>query len=134
MTRPLLSTFIAAIFAVMSIAMTPAANAAPLVTPKPQTSNADVQNVQWRRGGPGFYRGHRGYRTRCPGCRYHNGFWFPAAAFLGAAIIGGAIAAQSNVGSRHVSWCYSRYRSYREWDNTYQPYQGPRRQCHSPYN
>lgn len=33
----------------------------------------------------------------------------------------------------HVSWCYDRYRSYREWDNTFQPYHGPRRQCHSPY-
>lgn len=34
----------------------------------------------------------------------------------------------------HESWCYSRYRSYRAWDNTYQPYNGRRRQCISPYN
>ena len=33
----------------------------------------------------------------------------------------------------HVRWCYSRYRSYRAYDNTYQPYHGPRRQCRSPY-
>ena len=36
-------------------------------------------------------------------------------------------------GSAHVRWCYDRYRSYRAWDNTYQPYYGPRRQCRSPY-
>jgi len=36
-------------------------------------------------------------------------------------------------GSAHVAWCYDRYRSYRERDNTYQPYHGPRRQCWSPY-
>lgn len=37
-------------------------------------------------------------------------------------------------GSAHVEWCYSRYRSYRAWDNTWKPYQGPRRQCFSPYS
>ncbi len=36
-------------------------------------------------------------------------------------------------GSAHTRWCYNRYRSYRAWDNTYQPYGGPRRQCISPY-
>lgn len=35
--------------------------------------------------------------------------------------------------SLHVEWCYDRYRSYRHWDNTFQPYHGPRRQCYSPY-
>jgi hypothetical protein len=33
----------------------------------------------------------------------------------------------------HIRWCYNRYRSYRDWDNTFQPYHGPRRQCRSPY-
>ncbi len=33
----------------------------------------------------------------------------------------------------HVNWCHARYRSYRSWDNTFQPYNGPRRQCVSPY-
>lgn len=36
--------------------------------------------------------------------------------------------------SAHVEWCYDRYRSYRAYDNTYQPYNGPRRQCYSPYS
>jgi len=33
----------------------------------------------------------------------------------------------------HVAWCYDRWRSYRASDNTYQPYNGPRRECRSPY-
>ena len=51
------------------------------------------------------------------------------------AIIGGIIASQPRVysGGGHTSWCYSRYRSYRAYDNTFQPYNGPRRQCYSPY-
>ncbi len=39
-----------------------------------------------------------------------------------------------SAGDAHVAWCYSRYRSYREWDNSFQPYNGPRRPCYSPYN
>ena len=37
------------------------------------------------------------------------------------------------VASGHVEWCYARYRSYRAYDNSFQPYHGPRRQCWSPY-
>lgn len=33
----------------------------------------------------------------------------------------------------HLRWCQNRYRSYRAWDNSFQPYHGPRRQCRSPY-
>lgn len=33
----------------------------------------------------------------------------------------------------HIQWCYNRYRSYRAYDNTFQPYNGPRQQCYSPY-
>lgn len=88
------------------------------------------------RGGNAYYNGHRGYRTYRPGYRRHGDFWFPAAAFLGAAIIGGALnnpPPRRVIGSRHVEWCYDRYRSYRASDNTYQPNSGPRRQCVSPY-
>ena len=35
--------------------------------------------------------------------------------------------------SAHLNWCYAKYRSYREWDNSWQPYEGPRRPCISPY-
>lgn len=34
---------------------------------------------------------------------------------------------------RHVNYCYRKYRSYRVYDNTFQPYRGRRRQCVSPY-
>jgi hypothetical protein len=34
----------------------------------------------------------------------------------------------------HYRWCERRYRSYRSWDNTFQPYHGPRQQCYSPYS
>ena len=33
----------------------------------------------------------------------------------------------------HVAYCYDRWRSYRASDNTYQPFNGPRRECRSPY-
>ena len=88
----------------------------------------------------GWYRGHRGYRKYRRGYRYHDGFWFPAGAFIAGAIIGGAIANSNDGyyrgggGSAHVQWCYDRYRSYRAYDNTFQPYNGLRRQCYSPYS
>lgn len=34
---------------------------------------------------------------------------------------------------QHVAWCYDRFKSYNAYDNTYQPYEGPRQQCWSPY-
>lgn len=39
----------------------------------------------------------------------------------------------AGVSQAHVDWCYARYRSYRAYDNTFQPYHGPRRPCYSPY-
>ncbi|WP_312943351.1 BA14K family protein [Agrobacterium sp.] len=82
----------------------------------------------------GWYNGHRGYSDRRPGYRYHNGYWFPMAAFAAGAIIGGAMQqGQPSYGNSHTSWCANRWRSYRAYDNTYQPYNGPRAQCVSPY-
>lgn len=92
-----------------------------------------------RRGDGYYFNGHRGYRHHRPGYREYNGWWFPAAAFLAGAVISGAIqnqgpAYRSSGGNAHVQWCYDRYRSYRASDNTFQPYNGPRRQCYSPYS
>ena len=85
-----------------------------------------------------WYRGHRGYRYYRPGYREYNGFWFPLAAFAAGAIVGSAVNQPDVVyrgsGSAHVQWCYDRYRSYRAYDNTFQPYNGPRKQCYSPYS
>ncbi|WP_371109622.1 BA14K family protein [Rhizobium sp. RCC_161_2] len=78
---------------------------------------------------PGYWHGHRGYRYGRPGYRrYNDGWWYPMAAFTAGAIVGGAVARPSH-GSAHVRWCANRYRSYRASDNTYQPTNGPRRQC-----
>lgn len=88
----------------------------------------------YRRGGYSYYNGHRGYNRYRPGYRQYNGAWFPLGAFAAGAIIGGAVAQPPmRYGGSHVEWCANRYRSYRAYDNTYQPNNGPRRQCNSPY-
>lgn len=85
-----------------------------------------------RRNGHYYYHGHRGYSHRRPGYRQYNGYWFPPAAFVVGAVIGGAIASSSGSSSSHVAWCENHYRSYRVSDDTYQPYNGPRQRCVSP--
>jgi hypothetical protein len=107
--------------------------------------SSDVQNVQYRRyrygrPGMGYYGGYRGYPSYRRGYRHYNGYWYPLAAFGAGAIIGGAIASQpryvrpsGGINPNHVAWCENRYRSYRAYDNTFQPYNAPRQQCYSPY-
>jgi hypothetical protein len=89
-----------------------------------------------------YWNGHRGYRDRRAGYRYHNGYWYPLAAFAAGAIIGGAIAQPrpapvapraAGLNPQHYQWCQARYRSYDSYSNTFQPYNGPRQQCLSPY-
>jgi PPE-repeat protein len=91
-----------------------------------------------RRGNHAYYNGHRGESRQRRGYRQHNGFWFPAGAFITGAIIGGALAdpgpSYRGGGRSHVQWCYDRWRSYRAEDNSYQPFNGPRQECRSPYN
>ena len=93
----------------------------------------------YRRGyREGYYNGHRGYRDRRPGYRFHNGYWFPLAAFAAGAIIGGATQARPVVprgdySNSHYAWCENRYRTYRASDNTYVSSPGVRRICNSPY-
>lgn len=106
------------------------------------SQSTDVEQAQYRRDRRGWHRGHRGYRHHRPGYRRHSdGWWYPLAAFGAGAIIGGAIAndgyarppRNAGINPRHTDWCYARYRSYRAYDNTFQPYNGPRQQCYSPY-
>ena len=77
----------------------------------------------------------RGYRHRHRRHRRNNSG--VAAGIIGGLIIGGIIANSARRSAErdnsHVNWCYNRYRSYRARDNTFQPYQGRRRQCRSPY-
>ncbi|PBB87055.1 MULTISPECIES: BA14K family protein [unclassified Mesorhizobium] len=126
-------------------------SAQPAYVPQIQGMSSDVQTVQyqdWRRhrtfnrnvvrnNGVVYWNGHRGYREYRRGYRRHGDYWFPLAAFATGALITGAIINSQNRvyrgGDAHVQWCYDRYRSYRAWDNTFQPYNGPRQQCISPY-
>lgn len=72
------------------------------------------------------WNGYRGYGYHRAGYRYYGGYWYPAAAFV-------VVAPRVVVGrSSHVRWCRNHYVSYRASDNTYQPYNGPRRECISP--
>ncbi|MCC2608740.1 BA14K family protein [Neorhizobium petrolearium] len=139
------------------------AQAMPLpAAPAAVAERSDVTQVQyrdrhdrwerrhWRRDAyrngyrDGYYNGYRGYRDRRPHHRYYNGYWFPLAAFGAGAIIGGAIASQpryvapapsysGGLNPRHYEWCSARYRSYDSYSNTFQPYNGPRQPCYSPY-
>lgn len=96
-----------------------------------------------RRGNYYYYNGHRGSNNFRNGWRQYNGYWFPPAAFIAGAIVGNAIGNQApNYGGgyadptltrEHLAWCESQYRSYRASDNSFQPYNGPRQQCVSPY-
>jgi hypothetical protein len=131
----------------------------PVVSSSP-VATSDITNVQYRRyyrGGyrDGYYRGYRGYHGYRGyrgyyggyGGYYHNydGYWYPLAAFGAGAIIGGAIASQpryvrpapvyrtGGLNPRHYEWCAMRYRSYDAYSNSFQPYNGPRRTCYSPY-
>nr|WP_210311429.1 BA14K family protein [Rhizobium leucaenae] len=145
------ATALSALLAVSSIDPAAAGPIQPVMQPQllQTTGQANgVTEVQYRyrhrphyrpyyrhyRPGPraGYWRGYHGYRYARPGYRrYSDGWWYPAAAFAAGAIIGGAIARPA-YGSAHVRWCANRYRSYRVSDNTYQPTNGPRRQCVGP--
>src|SRR5690606_32037730 len=127
------------------IALCAAVLAAPLgLAVSPTVAQAQSITLEFGRhpglyidGPRAWYNGHRGYRHHRHGYRYHRGWWFPPTAFE---VVrppyerGYYRDRPRRLGSRHVEWCYDRYRSYRASDNTYQPYNGPRRQCYSPYS
>lgn len=158
--KQLLVSISAAVAVSFAIGTAGPAAATPASVPQlPQVFSDPVQEVQYRQwrdrdrnrshrpgrlGRPdrsdrydrgGYHNGWRGYRERRRGYRYHDGWWFPPAAFALGAIIGSntRAAPRSSLSIQHVRWCENRYRSYRASDNTFQPYNGPRRQCTSPY-
>lgn len=129
------------------LAMCAAALAVPLSF---AAAPAGAQGIEFRvgPGGPsvgfytegpyGYYHGHRGYRERRAGWRYYNGYYFPPAAFVDRRTVRSIERAERRYNRRmdraHVDWCYDRYRSYRESDNTYVPRRGVRAECISPYS
>lgn len=139
-------TLLTAICAFMSAAgsMMGSAGAMPITSaPASAAGPAFIETIAHRRGfyvvgGVYYYNGYKGIVVARPGYRYYRGYWFPAAAFAAGAAIGGAIAHPAPPPpaalTAHVRWCHTHHRSYRAYDNTYQPYHGPRRQCWSPYN
>jgi hypothetical protein len=142
-------------------ALVPAEAAMPLPTaPAADVAKSDVTAVQYYRQRDRYYGGYHGYRGYRSGYRRHNdGYWYPLAAFGAGAIIGGALAAPryaepryvepqyvrpqyvqpapvyraSGLNPRHYEWCSARYRSYDSYTNSFQPYNGPRQACLSPF-
>jgi hypothetical protein len=92
---------------------------------------------RWRRGWDDDW-GRRYYRRNYYRPRYNTGIYFdfysPSYRYYEPPRYYQPRRVYRGGGSAHVQWCYNRYRSYRAWDNTYQPYNGPRRQCWSPYS
>ena len=72
----------------------------------------------------------RDYRDRDR--RHHSNAGAIIGGLAAGAVIGGIIASQQGnrtVSGSHEQYCASKYRSYRAYDNTYQPLSGPRQQC-----
>jgi len=147
MKTALKTTAVAALASILAITGMVPAQAQVIRPVAPIATVSDVTDVQYRRYDrrhdryerARYWNGHRGYRERRAGYRYHNGYWYPLAAFAAGAIIGGAIAQPrpvpraGNINPQHYQWCQARYRSYDSRSNTFQPYNGPRQQCLSPY-
>ena len=130
---------VAAITASAPRALALPAGAAPAPSPSP-----GIEAVAYRRGfyvvgHVRYYNGYPGALRPRPGYRYYRGYWFPGTAFAAGVAVGRTAAPYPalpplRLTVAHTRWCESRYRSYRAYDNTWQPYDGPRRQCWSPYS
>ena len=139
----------------------PAATAAPEVVPVRDSWAGGNNNGNWqfrrnngRHNWHGGGNGNGGRHWRHNGGRYYGGGGYyddgAGAAILGLGLGLGIGSALNNgyydapsprryyragrLSSAHVRWCYDRYRSYRAYDNSFQPYNGPRQQCYSPYS
>ena len=102
-----------------------AASTAPLAAPAPLE---EVNHHRWRGGGGASIEFRFG-----GGPRYYGGRnWGPPRGYYRRHVPRYHAPRYRNPVASHVRWCSSRYKSYRAWDNTFQPYNGPRRQCRSP--
>jgi hypothetical protein len=78
------------------------------------------------------------FRNRPAHRRYYDNYFdVPVPTYSGQRRIGGtpSIGPTGGIGAvdDHRGWCASRYRSYRASDDTYQPYEGNRTPCFSPF-
>lgn len=133
--KRILSTCLALALSLSVTAMSSvSSNAAPLRLSAPAVAEvqSDIVQVGHRK-----YHRHKHHR---PHVRYrrHNHVGPVVGGLVAGAIVGGIIANQPHhryrsAPSPHIEWCYSRYRSYDSRSNTFQPHNGPRRYCRSPY-
>lgn len=86
---------------------------------------------KWRRH-PGHHKHWRHHRPRS-GIYFHFGVPGPYY-YRHRHVYPRYVKPRRYLPAAHVRWCEWRYKSYRLWDNSWQPYHGPRRQCRSPYN
>lgn len=82
---------------------------------------------------PGNYQNRPAHRRY-----YDNYFDVPTPRYSGQRRVNGtpAIGGTSRLNQAttgHAEWCSTRYRSYRASDDTFQPFDGPRRPCVSPF-
>ncbi|MGY6708965.1 MAG: BA14K family protein [Rhizobiaceae bacterium] len=112
-------------------ALAPIVNAAPVIQAQaghvsPRYRDRRYRHRHWR--GPRQYQRrhhHRRHYRSGPGFYFH--FGSPPRRYAPPP------RRTHRLPASHVRWCHNRYRSYRASDNTFQPYNGPRRQCRSPY-
>lgn len=136
---------IATLFATLALGLAAPASASPATIAMTRnlaepatTTTSQVQPVQHRWRGHDQRRWHRGehwhHRQHRRYYRPDSGFYFQ---FGGPPVYRRHAAPRRAYRYRlppaHYDWCQARYRSYRASDNSFQPYNGPRRQCRSPY-
>lgn len=95
----------------------------------------------------GEWNGFKGYRHHRTGYKKHtDGWWYPEAAFEPGAHADSTTIKLKKTSQKskkeeekpwlikaHVDYCTAKYKSYTSSDNSYQPYDGPRKQCVSRY-
>ena len=127
---------------IISVLGITSAQAFPAISPPGIQLPQQTETVQWRHGGSGPYGDYGvivgGALTRPRygpyGATYYGSFYGyqrrPDSSYWPYRGYEPSVAYE---GGGHVSWCYARYRTYRAFDNTFQPYYGPRRECVGPY-
>jgi len=90
----------------------------------------------WIGTGPGLY--YSNHPNHVPGYPADHVPTYPRSAAAYAVPIfdtGRPVLRETGAGAvaAHVDWCLARYRSYDIGTDTYQPNDGPRRHCRSPY-
>lgn len=108
---------------------------------KPTTSSSLTNQSR------GEWNGFKGYRHHRSGYKKHtDGWWYPEAAFQPGVHVDSSNTIQKKTTQKqkkeedkpwfmkmHIDYCAAKYKSYTSSDNTYQPYEGGRKQCLSRY-